>query len=45
MNLDDRVAIITYALSGIARSVSRELDRASMRLALNGCSDARGYFC
>jgi NADP-dependent 3-hydroxy acid dehydrogenase YdfG len=36
MKLDDQVAIITGASSGIGRGVARELDRAGMRLVING---------
>jgi len=35
MNLDDQVAIITGASSGIGRGVALELDRAGMKLVLN----------
>ena len=36
MNLEGRVAIVTGASSGIGRGVARELDRARMKLVLNG---------
>ncbi len=35
MNLDDQVAIVTGASSGIGRGVATELDRAGMKLVLN----------
>lgn len=36
MNLDQQVAIITGASSGIGRGVAHELDRAGMKLVING---------
>ena len=36
MNLDQQVAIITGASSGIGRGVAHELDRAGMELVING---------
>ena len=36
MSLEGKVAIITGASSGIGRGVARELDRAGMKLVLNG---------
>ena len=36
MKLDDQVAIITGASSGIGRGVAHELDRAGMKLILTG---------
>ena len=36
MKLDNQVAIITGASSGIGRGVARELDNAGMKLVLSG---------